>query len=169
MKNYSQSTQDLVSDVRNGIEVETTAMANATYMAQTQQEIFNVFGRIKVNILYGEAVTDGSANATTLKFNFTSTTPVIAVANMTAASVGVWTSAVPGTRVVCLGGAVATAALVDAGPGISGAMTPMIIGTVGGIGTIGILTAAASQASGTTKFVIDYVPLSDGAYVTAAH
>jgi hypothetical protein len=168
MRNYSQNTQDFASDVINGIEVETSAMANATYMIQTQQEIFNVYGRIKVNILYGEVVTDASANATTLKFNFTSTTPVIGVADMTAAS-GSLSAAVPGTRVVCLGTAVATGALVDAGPGISGAMLPMIIGTVDGIGTIGILTATASQASGTTKFVIDYVPLSDGAYVTAAH
>lgn len=169
MRNYSQSTQDLTSDVINGIEVETSAMANATYMASSQQEIFNVYGRIKVNVLYGEAVTDGSANATTLKFNFTSSSPMIGVANMTAASVGTWNAVVPGTRVACLGGAVATAALVDAGPGITGSMTPMIIGTVGGTGTIGILTAAANQTSGTTKFVIDYTPLDDGAYVTAVH
>lgn len=168
MRNYSQSTQDFASDVINGIEVETSAMANATYMAQTQQTLFNVYGRIKVNILYGEVVTDASADATTLKFRFQSTTPAIAVADMTAAS-GSLASAVPGTRVACLGGAVATGALVDAGPGITGSMSPMIIGTVGGIGLIAILTATANQTSGTTKFVIDYVPLDDGAYVTAAH
>ena len=65
MRNYSQSTQDLASDVINGIEVETSAMANATYMVQTQQEIFNIYGRVKVNVLYGEVVTDASADATT--------------------------------------------------------------------------------------------------------
>ena len=167
MKNYSVSTMEEISDIQNGMRVETSAMANATYMASSQQEIFNVFGRIKVTALFGEAVTTGSNNATTLKFNYTSTTPVIAVANMTAASVGVWTNAVVGTQVGCPGGAIANAAVVGTGK-VCG-MTPMIIGLKDGIGTIGILTAAASQTSGTTRFTICYVPMSDGAYVTAAH
>jgi hypothetical protein len=168
MRNNYGKILDELGDNIDGLKVDTSILTNTTYLAQTQQEMFNVFGRIWVTTLFGEAVTAFAAVATTLKFNFTSTTPVIAVANMTAAS-GSLSGKVAGTRVSCIGTAVATGALVDAGPGITAAMLPMIIGTNGGIGTIGILTAGASQTSGTTKFSISYVPLSDGAYVTAVH
>ena len=35
------------------------------------------------------------------------------------------------------------------------------------VGTIGILTSVANQASGSIRFSIFYTPMSDGAYVTA--
>lgn len=168
MRSYRLKTTEAISDGLDGIWCETDILANTTYMVQTQQEMFKVHGRIRVNVLFAEAITAFSANATTLKFTFTSTTPVIAVANMTAAS-GSLSGKVAGTRVSCIGGAVTNGALVDAGPGITAAMTPMIIGTNGGVGTIGILTAGASQTSGTSKVVMFYVPLSDGAYVDALH
>jgi hypothetical protein len=168
MYNYSPNTQAFASDVLNGICVETGSLANTAYLIQTQKTIFHVYGRVKVNLLYMEVLTDCSAHATVLKFRFASTTPVIAVADMSANS-GAITSAIPGTRVTCLGGAVATGTSLDAG--ISPATTPMIIGTcksaagVQGVGIITCTSATASQASGTVKFVCYYVPLEDGAYV----
>jgi hypothetical protein len=165
--NYGPVLEE-ASYVSEGIKVDTGIMANTTYMIQTQQEIFNVYGRIAVTVLFGELVTDFSATATVVKFNATWTTPVISVANITANS-GSLSGKVAGTRVVCLGTAIATGALVDAGPGISGSMLPIIIGLSGGIGTIGILSATANATSGTMKWSICYAPLSDGAYVTAAH
>lgn len=170
MLNYSPNTQAFASDVLNGLCVETGSLANTVYLIQTQKTIFNVFGRVKVNLLYMEVLTDCSAHATTVKFRFASTTPVIAVADMSGAS-GAITSAIPGTRVTCLGGAVATGASLDAG--ISPASTPMIIGTcisaagTQGVGIICATSAAASQVSGTVKFVCYYTPLEDGAYVAS--
>lgn len=168
MRNIYGRILDEVADNLNGLMVETGTMLHTTYMIQTQQEIFNVYGRIRVINLFGEVVVACSATATTLKFNATWATPVIAVADMSAAS-GSISAKVAGTRIVLIGGAVATAALVDAGPGITASTIPMVIGLKSGIGTIGILTATANQTSGSSKFVICYVPLSDGAYVTAAH
>jgi hypothetical protein len=42
----------------------------------------------------------------------------------------------------------------------------MIIGLKGGVGTIGINTATVSITSGTVRFSLFYVPMSDGAYAT---
>lgn len=168
MRGYSVSSQSEISDIQNGVWVDTGVMLNVTYMVQTQQEIFNVFGRIKVNVLFGEVVVAASATGTLLKFNATWTTPVIGVADMSTVT-GSISGKVAGTRIVLVGTTVATAAIVDAGPGITANTNPMIIGLSGGIGTIGILTTTANQTSGSTKFSIFYVPLSDGAYVTAAH
>jgi hypothetical protein len=175
MRNYSQNTQELVADVINGIKVETSALANLTYWDNSDHVIFNVFGRIKLTCLFAEVVTVADAHATTMQFKYEQVSPfAIAAAALTAVmGAGDLTSAAQGTRVVCLGGAVATAALLDAGPGITGYTYPMIIGTgntaagVQAVGTIIVDTAGAANHSGTTKYVIHYVPLSDGAYVTA--
>jgi hypothetical protein len=171
MRNYSQNTQELVSDLMNGIKVETSALSNLVYMTNSDKTIFNVFGRIKINALFGEVITAAGNQATTLQFKYIQSAPyAIAGAALTGLSASL-ANAVKGTRVVCLGGAVATAALVDVGPGISGYMYPMVVGTNSdstiAVGLIYIDTAAFANLTGTTKFVICYVPLSDGAYVTA--
>lgn len=171
MRNYSQNTQELVSDLMNGIKVETSALSNLLYMTLGDKTIFNVFGRIKINALFGEVVSAAGAQATTLQFKYIQSAPyAIAGADLTGLS-GSLSAKPKGCRVVCLGGAVATAALIDAGSGISGYMYPMIVGTNSdstiAVGAIYIDTGTAANLTGTTKFVICYVPLSDGAYVTA--
>ncbi len=169
MTGYNLSTRERIGDINRGLKVHTTVLANTTYMIQTQQEMFNVFGRIKVLSLYGEIIVAMSATATTLKFNCTWTTPTIAAANLTAAS-GSLTGQLRGVRVYCVGGAVATAAVFTPGAGISDIeVAPVMIGLESGVGSIGILTAGANATSGTTRFQIEYVPQSDGAYVTAVH
>jgi hypothetical protein len=148
--------------------VETSVLTNTAYLIQAQVELFNVYGRIIVNQLFMEAITVFGANITTLLFNFTSSTPVVAVQPMCAAS-GALTSLAQGLRCVWVGGAVATAAVITATAGISDVISvaPQLIGTRAGVGTIGQLTAAANQTSGTCRFGIMYTPVDEGSYVEA--
>ncbi|HBA83388.1 MAG TPA: hypothetical protein DCZ95_04755 [Verrucomicrobia bacterium] len=172
MPNYNASTIARIGDLVNGIRVDTSVIANATYLAGTQVEIFNVVGRVKIHSLFGEVCVVCSNNATALLFNYTSTTPSIAVQPLCGAS-GSMAQLAVAERVWWVGGAVATAAVLTATPGISDInATPQIVGSVtsagaNAVGTIGILTSVANQASGSIRFSIFYTPMSDGAYVTA--
>lgn len=173
MQNYGPSTRMRLGDLENGMRVQTAVIANATYLNSAQHEVFNVYGRILVLQLYCEAITVFDAQNTTLLFNFTSTTPAIAVQPMCAASAAL-NALAQGNRVVFVGGVVATAAVITGGGGVSDVtcLAPHIIGTativgVRGVGTIGALSAVAAQTSGTCQFMIYYAPMEDGAYVTS--
>jgi hypothetical protein len=169
--NYNASTIARIGDLVNGIRVDTSALAAATYMltGPTQTEIFNVNGRIKIHELFGEvAVAAFSAHACVLKYTFTSTSPVISVADLSAVTASMTGLAI-GERIAWIGGAVATAAVITATPGITDvARIPQIVGVNAGVGTIGINTATASITGlATVTFSIFYTPMSDGAYVEA--
>jgi hypothetical protein len=168
--NYNPSTIARIGDLTNGIRVDTSTLAAATYLltGNTQTEIFNVYGRVRLHTLFGEVTVVFSNNATTLYYNFTSSSPVIAVQPISAACSTMAQLAV-GERIYWVGGAVATAVVLTATPGISDINpAPQVVGTDGGVGSIGILTAAASLTSGNVKFSVWYTPMSDGAYITAA-
>lgn len=168
--NYPQSTRERVADIKNGVLVETGTLANSTYLLTggTQTEIFTVKGLIKVHELYLEFLTACSAHATQVLFNCTFTTPSVA-ANAMCAKCAAITSLGQGGRVVWLGGAVATAAVITDSPGLSDVLPSagQLVGGVGFIGSIGILASDASQASGTFKASILYTPRTVGAYVEA--
>jgi hypothetical protein len=172
MPSYSPSTISRISDLINGLQCDTSNLAAATYLAQNQVELFNYVGRIKIHNLFLEVTTVFSNNATTVLFNTTSTTPVIAVQPLCAASASVAQLAVA-ERVFFVGGAVATAAVLTATPGISDInVTPHIVGGKGGtgtlnVGTIGILSAAASLTSGNFRASIYWSAMEPGAYVEA--
>lgn len=168
MASFNPSTIEMVGHLMNGIRVDTSSLAAATYFHQNQSEIFNVYGRIKIHNLFGEVTTVISNNAATLLYNWTSSSPVIAVQPLSGAC-GTMAQLAVGERIWWVGGAVATAVVLTATPGISDInTTPQVVGTIGGTGTIGILTAAADCSSGAVTFSIFYTPMSDGAYVTAA-
>lgn len=170
-RNYSPSTISVIGDLMNGIQVETSALAAATYMltGPTQTEIFNVYGRVKIHELFGEVGTAAFSNhACVLYYTYTSTSPAIAVAPLCAASASLAQLAV-GERIAWIGGAVATAAVLTATPGITDvARGTQIVGVKDGVGTIGINTATASiTGTATVTFNIFYSPMSDGAYISA--
>ncbi|MGR9116957.1 MAG: hypothetical protein ACU85E_14430 [Gammaproteobacteria bacterium] len=172
MPSFQPSTQTMIGYINGGLQVETSTLANATYLlgvGATQTELFNVTGRILLLQLYIELITAASANATTVQFNCTFTTPVIALNAMGAACAAI-TSLGQGGRIVHVGGAVATAAVITDSPGLSDVtcVTPHIVGGHGFVGTIGIVAGTADQASGTFRAIAHYVPYSAGAYVTAA-
>ena len=169
--NYNPSTIARIADIHSGIRVETASLAGATYLtgaANTQTELFTVKGLIQVLSLYLEVLTVLSNHACTVLFNCTFTTPTIAVNAMSAACASI-AQAAQGQRVWCLGGAVATAAVLTDGAGLSvgAAVIPQLVGGRDFVGSIGILTAAASITSGTFMATLHYVPMSDGAYAEA--
>jgi hypothetical protein len=173
MRNYSQNTQELAADVINGVKVETSALSNLTYMDMSDHAIFNVYGRIKLIALYAEVVSAASAHNTTLAFKYEQASPFAIAADLCVTSVANINAAAQGMRVVCLGADITAAALRDAGGGITSYTYPLVIGTgntaagVQAVGTIIIDAAGAANLTGTTKYVLHYVPLSDSAYVTA--
>lgn len=173
MPKFNVSTQEMIGYLMNGLRVDTSVLAAASYIEQTQHELFNVYGRIKIHNLFLEVTTVFSNNAALVQFNYTSTTPVIAVQPLCAVSATVAQLAV-GERIFWVGGAVATAAVLTATPGISDInVTPHIVGSVTGagvnaVGTIGMLSTTATLTSGNFRGTILYTPMSDGAYVTAA-
>ena len=173
MANYAPSTRERVSDLVAGMRVQTGVFNYATYINHTtntgQFELFNVHGRILLMHLYIEAITVWGAGVAVISFTYTGSSPVIGVAEICDACASVATLA-QGRRVVWPGGIVATLATITPSAGISDYVPPAgyhYIGTQGGTGTIGMLTATATLASGTAQAFMNYVPLEQGAYVTA--
>lgn len=170
--NFNPSTREMIGFINGGLRKETSTLANATYLlgaGNTQTELFTVHGRILLLQMYIELITAASAHATTVQFNCTFTTPVIALNPMGAACAAI-TSLGRGGRIVHVGGAVATAAVITDSPGLSDVTCANrhIVGGHDFVGTIGILAAFADQASGTFRAVLNYLPYSDGAYIEAA-
>ena len=173
MANYAPSTRERIADLVAGMRVQTGVFAANTYINHVtntgQFELFNVHGRILLMHLYIEAITVFGAGAAVVSFTYTSSSPVIAVQEICDASASV--AALPqGGRIVWPGGVVATLATITPGAGVSDYTppgNPHYIGTQGGTGTIGMLTATATPASGTAQAFMNYVPLENGAYVTA--
>jgi len=157
------------------MRAETGVFAAATYINHVtntgQWELFNVHGTILLMHLYIEAITVFGAGAAVVSFTYTSSSPVIAVQEICDACASV--AALPqGVRIVWPGGIIATLATITVATtgGVSDYTPPgayHYIGTKGGTGTIGMLTATATVASGTAQAFMHYVPLEDGAYVTA--
>jgi hypothetical protein len=168
MANYAPSTRARIADLITGMRVETSVLANVTYLHQDQWEAFNVYGRIMVLQLYFEAITVNGAGASLFQYNFTSSSPAIGVQPMGAVSASIATLA-QGLRCVWVGGAVSTAHVITATAGISDVVcnSPQIIGTADGTGTIGFVTSVADAVSGTHQHVLHYIPMDDGAYVSA--
>ena len=171
MANYAPSTRARISDLITGMRVDTGVLASATYLATgptATERIFDFHGRIKIMQLFMEVVTDLSAQACVMYYSYTSTTPVITVQPISAVGASM-ASKKRGFRYFCTGVTTATACTVDAQPGISPVIMKekLIIGLKGGIGKIGINTATATVATGTVRFSLFYVPMSDGAYATS--
>jgi len=172
-RNYSQSTVEVVGDLTNGLGVSTGVFNTATYLLHNgtttgQFELFKVYGRILWKRLFIEMITASGGGAALVQFTYTFSTPAITVKPLSAAS-GSTAALVQGSRIQCLGGAVATATGITVATGGASdlAVTPGILGGIGFIGTIGMLTTSASNSSGTAQAFLYYVPMSDGAYVEA--
>jgi len=168
-RNYKASTRDRVSDLVTGMRVDTSVGAATTYITSAQKEIFNVYGRIMILEMYLEVITALGVNASTVQFNATWSTPAYTVQDLSATSTDDLTSAAAGDRLNYVGGAVNAVPTVSATPAIGDehCADPTIVGLESGIGTIGVVTAGADATQGTVQFSIHYIPMSDGAYVSA--
>lgn len=167
--NYSDSTIARISDMINGVRVDTSVFNNLTYFHRDQWELFRVNGRVKLHQLFIEAITDNGAGGTLLQFNYTFTTPAITVKPLCAVSASI-ANLPRGSRIVWVGGAVATATVITVATGGCSdviADAGVILGGVGFVGTIGMLTTTADAVSGTSQATVFYSQMSDGAYIEA--
>jgi hypothetical protein len=167
MPSYNPSTQERIADLVCGMRVETGVFDNLTYFHQDQMELFHLYGRVWLKQLFIECITDNGGGATLIQFNYTFTTPAITVKPLSAVTTSI-AALVRGSRIVWVGGAVATATVLTVATGGCSdviADAGAIMGGIGFIGTIGMLTSVANPVSGTSQAVAFYVPMSDGAYM----
>jgi len=171
MPNYNPSTIDRIGDITRGIHVKTGVLANTLIFDHDpalEVGLFTVYGRIRIIGLNCEAVTAFAADASLLAWRCKSTTPVVAYADISAASLTV-ASMVIGARVMWRGTAVNTAPDTNNTVQASIAVVQdwMDVGLTNGVGVIGSLCTIATQASGTCQMNLYYLPISDGAYAVA--
>jgi hypothetical protein len=170
--NYNPSTIARIGDINRGIQVDTGIMLNATYMHRDQIEDFNVFGRIMVLQLFCEVTADFDAGAALFQYTYSCATHTPAIVSTKLGLVSLTIASLTvGCRICYTGGAVGNTnhVVCNATGGVSDliCVAPPIIGYKDGVGTIGHLTTTADQAAGSVYHSIFYVPMSDGAYVTA--
>ena len=155
MPNYNPSTIARIADVNRGIRVDKAATAIAGISTKS---LFTVSGGNCLIIgLIGEVTTVVQTQANNTKYISTPTVgsaqDLCAVVDNTAHEVG---------GLLTITGVFATAAVKgNAGAGVM-MTTPVCVAP----GTIGLNTAADN--TGAYKFSIWYIPLEDGAYITAA-
>jgi hypothetical protein len=175
--NYNPSTIARIADIHNGILVETTKELAYTSWGTAQAYIFRHYNRIIIHAMWLEVgiTTLGSAGASTLKFNWRSTTPSITVQDISAASADN-AGMVQGRRVTIAGTSITTGLSVNGSAGISviGSAAQMMVGVAPNgstittsIGEIGCLYGTTALNAGTGSFGILYTPVDDGAYVVA--
>jgi len=169
-RKYKPSTREYVGDLVTGMREDTSVGNATTYITSSQVEIFNVYGRVMILEMYIEVITAISTTASTVLFNYTSSTPVITVQNLSATSTDTLSDAPRGDRLNYVGGSVLAVPTLSATPGVGdeACVDPTIVGLESGIGSIGVVTAGADATGGTVQFSIHYIPMSDGAYVEGA-
>lgn len=177
MASFSPSTRRMIANLITGMHVKTTdaVLVAANFTATAQTELFTIVGRIAVSQLFIEITAAADANATVVMFNTTFTTPAIGV-NAMCANSGSIASLGAHSRIVFVGGAVATAAILTDSAGLTDVETAGKIHIVGGetaagantAGTIGMLASTATQAATISATAhLFYYPMSEGAYASA--
>jgi len=168
MSNYSPSTIAKVGDLnpKRGIVCRTAVVNNTDVFKAAAVNIFKITGKIRIVSLDYEAITDFAVDSSIPRWQFVSTTPVVALTNISAASAD--NSAIPlGTRVVFQGTALNTAPAIDAAVGITPKPANMMdVGSEGGVLHLA-LDSDVAQTSGTSIFTLCYLPLTYGAVVEA--
>jgi hypothetical protein len=156
------STREMVANIRLGLRVDRAA----TVFAQATVGLFTVTGgRVILTGLVGEMATLNGAGASTMQISHLRTdvtTPVATVLSIASASMANATQGTLYTLPAAVGTALVTSTNNSAA--ILGLSPEYIILPVG---TLSVVVGAAA-ISGTVKWSLFYIPLDDGAYVSAA-
>ena len=175
MANYSPSTIARIADLRNGMLVQTASELAYTAWGTAQAYLFTVYNRIIIEALWLEVgvTTLGAAGASTLKFNWKASVPVITVQDISAASADT-AAMVTGRRVSLAGTSITTGLSVNGSAGISvtGSAARIVVGLapqagVTSVSQIGCLYGTTALNAGTGQFTLLYTPIDPGAYVEA--
>ncbi len=167
-REYARTTMNHIADIHVGVRLETEVVTCNARLTSAAHAPFNIYGRVKINQMFIEAITVWGAQAGTILFNYISLTPAVGAQGLSVAS-GVVTSLAQGLRVVFVGGAVGTAAVITATAGVSDVIceAPHIIGIQGGNGTIGYQNSGAAVTSGTMQVTVCYTPMDEGSNMSA--
>ena len=167
-REYNRSAMNHIADLHCGVRVDTEVVPCLTYLTAVAHTPFNIYGRVKIQHLFIEAITAWGAQAGTILFNYDSVDPAIAAQGLSIAC-GAVTSLARGLRVMFVGGVVGTAAVITATAGVSDVIceAPHIVGVRGGYGYIGYENTGAAVTSGTMQVSVCYAPMEDGAHMTA--
>lgn len=156
---YSPETLAALADINRGARVDRPAQLGATQFTTAKFPLFNILGgRIKLLHIQGAVTVQLGADATLIKL---SGTPTVGTAvDLCANSASAANLAVAKQLVIT--GTLATAlTLADAGGALWQA-TPQVLG----VGTLDV-TGSVQGTAGQVKWMLFYVPLDDGAYVTS--
>lgn len=156
MPNYNQSTRQSIADITMGLRVDKTT---ATLPQSTTGNLFNVeIGKVLVTLLVGEVTTiiQNQANNTKLQANPDTGTTTDLCGNLDVANKEA------GTLFSITGDAASDAMQT----GSSGSVPAQTTSVVVAPGTIDLVCAASN--TGSVQWSVWYVPLEDGAHITAA-
>lgn len=168
MPNYNPSTIGRIGDINRGLYVETAVLNNTDCLVSTPKSLFTVYGEIRILYLAMEVITDMSATATTLTWSFDASSPAVSAASISGAS-GSLSALAPGKHVTMSGTALSTTPLTAANPAVTLAANAYIqVGCTDGVGVITSTGGTADATSGTSKFQLLYVPITNGAYAKAS-
>jgi hypothetical protein len=168
MPSYSPSTIGRIGDIKRGLIVSTATLNATAALVSTPKNLFTVYGHIRVLDLQMEVITTLGADATTLTYSFDASTPAVAAADFSGASASVANLAI-GKRATLIGTALNSAPIIAAQPAISLASATFVeLGCTGGVGIITSTGGTADATSGTVKFTLMYVPITEGAYAQAS-
>lgn len=157
--NYELSTRNEIADIISGMRVDRAAavIANGT------NTLFNIVGgRVLITGFLGEVVTDMDASLTTIRASAL-TTDATAVITYLSGATGTLASKTASVMIT-LPAAVASDMTISTGT--SAALfnaAPLYVVKTGAFNMV-----AGAANAGTAKWSIWYIPLDDGAYVTAA-
>lgn len=153
MANYNPSTRARVADINLGIRVD-RATANMT----NALPLFTITGgRVLVNLVLGEVTTVIETKTVNLKLQ---ANPTTGTTNDMSANVDM--SAKEAGTLVSIAGTAATATQTGSSGAVRGQDAPMVVAA----GAIEAVVGATH--TGSVKWSLWYIPLDDGAYVTAA-
>ena len=180
MPNYQPSTRQANADYVCGLHIKTTdaGLVAANFTSGAQTELFNVVGRIQLKQLFIEITAAAAAQATLVTFNYTMSTPVVGAVALNVATATISTAPAH-SYIRSIGGAVGSVAvwtppaggIADVTADGSGGSFQVLGGeqadSSNTVGTIGMLVAVTQLATISGTAHCYYVPMSDGAYVTA--
>lgn len=168
--NYSPSTIARVADINYGLRVDTGSVLGPTLSTAnpTRTTLFNVVGgRVLVRQLIAEATETFVGAGCLVKFGFTPTGG--AQVDLTAVSLDAGSGAWAAGQRLILGAAIGGTTTFSAiGASVAKAADPYVLGQIGVGGAILFHATTAAFTDGTAVFSVWYVPLDDGAYITAA-
>ena len=159
MTNFDPSTLAAIAFINRGARVDRAAASTALLFTTAAVPLFTVsVGRILELAIIGEVTTEISNDATLAKWTGT---PTVGTAVDLCANSASLASAAVG-KLLVMTGALATGMTIANAGGALWQVTAHVIAP----GTIDI-TGTVQGVTGAVKFSIWYIPLDDGAYVTA--